>query len=310
VIHHANASWPDVRPKLSILIPFLRDDPTPLLESLSQQQPDQASQLELILLDDGTNDPILSARLVSLIQSMPIAGSLITLTENSGRASGRNLLARKARGEYLLFLDADMRPDGESFVADWLALIDNAAPEIAFGGFSVDLAPRDPAYEVHRAMAAKSDCLPAVRRSQQPEKYVFTSNLLVRSDIFARTHFDERFTGWGWEDVEWAMRVSSDHVIQHHDIPATHLGLDTVPQLMAKYRQSASNFAKVAARHPTLVATYPSYKIARIIRAASLEKPIQAVSHRTAACERLPVGLRALALRFYRASLYAEALRV
>lgn len=308
MIHHANASWADVRPRLSIIVPFLRDDPLPLLRKLADERGLHTSQVEILLLDDGTNDPALSARLISAVNRLPMAAALLTLTENIGRARGRNLMARKARGDFLLFLDADMLPDRDSFLRDWLDLIAREAPAVAFGGFSLEQAPDDSRYAVHRAMAEKSDCVSAAVRSAQPEKYVFTSNLLVRSDVFGQIAFDENFTGWGWEDVEWAMRVCLDHPIIHRDITATHLGLDTVPQLMDKYRQSAPNFARIAKQHPAFVSGYPSYRVASAIKAVSMQKPVSLLAGWIAKNDHAPVRLRALALRFYRAALYAKAL--
>ena len=308
MIHHANASWADVRPGLSIIVPFLRDDPSPLLQKLADEQGSHTSQVEILLLDDGTNNPALSARMISAVDRLPMAASLLTLTENIGRARGRNLMASKARGEFLLFLDADMLPDRDSFLRDWLDLIARESPAVAFGGFSLEQAPSDSRYAVHRAMAAKSDCVSATVRSTHAEKYVFTSNLLVRSDVFSQNTFDENFTGWGWEDVEWAMRVCLDHPIMHREITATHLGLDTVPQLMEKYRQSASNFARIATQHPTFVRGYPSYRAASAIKAMTMQKPVMQFAGWIAKSEVAPARLRAFALRFYRAALYAEAL--
>lgn len=308
MIHHANTSWADVRPRLSILVPFLRDDPSPLLRKLANERGDPLSQVELLLLDDGTNDPVLTARLIAAIHTLPMAASLLTLSANIGRAGGRNLMTRRARGDYLLFLDADMLPDRDSFLDQWLNVVTKEAPSVVFGGFSLEQAPTDERYAVHRAMASKSDCLMAAVRSAQPEKYVFTSNLLVKSEVFARNMFDEDFTGWGWEDVEWAIRICEQHPILHRDIPATHLGLDTVAQLMEKYRQSADNFARIVARHPAFVAGYPSFRVAKFIRALSLQKPVIQLAAGIARSEFIPARLRALSLRFYRAALYAQAL--
>ena len=109
-------------------------------------------------------------------------------------------------------------------------------------------------------MGGVSAGLLSAERARAPEKYVYTSNLLVRRDVFEAEAFDGAFTGWGWEDVEWAMRVSRRWPVLHIDNPATHMGLDTVEQLAGKYEQSAGNFARVVARHPDVVSTYPSYR--------------------------------------------------
>ena len=153
-------------------------------------------------------------------------GRLVSSRVNLGRAKGRNRLARFARGGWLLFLDADMAPDSPEFLKVYLDLIAAHAPAVAFGGFSLDQAPDKAEHALHRRMALASDCASAEVRRDHPEKHVFTSNLLVRRDVFAAQPFDESFAGWGWEDVEWAMRVARHHWITHIDNTATHLGLD------------------------------------------------------------------------------------
>ncbi|RZJ98576.1 MAG: glycosyltransferase family 2 protein, partial [Brevundimonas sp.] len=168
-------------------------------------------------------------------------------------------------------------------------------------------APTDARYKVHRAMAAKTECVPYTERAKQPEKYVYTSNLLVRRDVFEAEAFDSGFTGWGWEDVEWAMRVSRRFRVVHLDNPATHMGLDTVDSLAGKYEQSAPNFGRMAARHPEIVAAYPSYKAARMLKALPALPHLRKLMRRAAGMERLPVGARAFSLRLYRAALYADA---
>lgn len=304
---HDNAGWADARPTLSVLIPFLRDDPAALLDALDREAVAAAGRAEVVLLDDGTGDPALTARLIAQVRRQTLPMRLISLAENEGRALGRNRLADAARGEHLLFLDSDMRPDHPRFLTVWLETAESGAA-VAFGGFSLKQAPVDARYAVHRAMAARSDCVPAAERALQPEKHVFTSNLLVRRDIFDAEAFDPAFTGWGWEDVEWAMRVSRRFEVRHIDNTATHMGLDTVEVLLAKYRQAAPNFARLAALHPDLVATYPSYRLARRLKRTP---GLGALARLTAAAARpvvLPVALRAFLLRLHRTSLYAEAL--
>ena len=124
--------------------------------------------------------------------------------------------------------------------------------------------------------------------------------------MFAAETFDEAFTGWGWEDVEWAMRVSRRWPITHIDNTATHLGLDTARALATKYEQSAANFARVVQRHEAIVSAYPSYKVARALKRAPLRQVWRPMLKAFACADALPIGPRALALRLFRAGLYAE----
>jgi glycosyltransferase involved in cell wall biosynthesis len=310
-IHNAwvieNEAWTQARPRLSVLIPFLRDDPSQLLEVLDRQVAALA-EVEIVTLDDGSDDNALADRVADAVRSMARPARFVRLTVNEGRSKGRNRLASHARARHLLFLDADMLPDGEDFLRRYLDLIQSDDPAVAFGGFSVDQAPRRREHALHRAMAAKSDCLPAVKRRLQPEKTVFTSNLLIRRDVFESEAFDESFKGWGWEDVEWAMRVARRHAIVHVDNTATHMGLDTAPALIAKYQQSVANFGRLAQKHPDIVAVYPSFKWARRLSRLPLRRALRATLRTLIVSDRAPLELRALCLRLYRAALYAEAM--
>lgn len=302
-----NAAWAPtnengVSPRLSVLIPTYRDDPSALLKALDERGADA----EIVLLDDGGGDADLTRRMAARIEKLNLPARLIVLSPNEGRAKGRNRLAGHARGRHLLFLDSDMLPDPKDFLTRWAAVAaDDVA--VAFGGFTLDQTPRRPEHELHRAMALKSDCTPAPERAREPAKHVFTSNLLVRRDVFELVDFDEGFAGWGWEDVEWAMRVVRFYPILHIDNSATHLGLDTAPALAAKYEQSAANFARVVASHREVVSAYPSYKVAKALKLAPLRGIWRPMLKAVALKEAAPTPLRAFALRLYRAALYSDA---
>ena len=300
-------AWKTAKPAVSVLIPFLRDDPAELLNLLDEEAASVGGAVEIVVLDDGTRDAALTARLAGQIKAMALPVRLITLTVNEGRSVGRNRLASAARGGSLLFLDSDMRPDHRRFLHDWADLAAREDPAVAFGGFSLLQAPTDARFAVHRAMAAKSECVPWMERARQPEKYVYTSNLLVRRDVFEAEAFDPGFTGWGWEDVEWAMRVSRRFRVVHLDNAATHMGLDTVASLAGKYEQSAPNFARMAERHPAIVAAYPSYRAARLLKRLPGLPGFRRMMRRGAETGWLPVAARAFSLRLYRAALYADA---
>ena len=299
-----NAAWAGATPGLSVLIPFMRDDPTPLLRALDRE----TQPIEIVLLDDGSGDPALATRVSDAVEALRLPARFVRLAVNEGRSKGRNRLARQARANRLLFIDADMLPDSDHFLADWLALIDRQDPAAAFGGFSLDQTPRTRENALHRAMALRSDCHTAAERARDPAKHVFTANLMVRRDVFDSIGFDERFTGWGWEDVEWGIRVAARWPIVHADIPASHLGLDPAPVMARKYEQSAANFARVVADHRAVVETYPSYRVARLLKRVPLRGLWRPLIKAFALADALPVAPRAFALRLYRAALYAEAL--
>lgn len=297
-----NAAFETAAPRLSVLVPFYNESPLALLQALQTRDP---HEIEVILIDDGSRRPDITAEIRNFIDASPLACELITLIQNQGRSRGRNRLTQAARGEYFLFLDSDMLPDTPGFLDIWLETARRGAA-VVFGGFSLAQAPADPAFDVHRALAGHSDCLDAAERALMPEKYVFTSNLLIRRDVFAAEGLDPEFTGWGWEDVEWAMRVANRFPVEHIDNTATHMGLDRPETLARKYEQSVGNFARVIKKHPEVVSRYASYKAAKLLKFLPLLSVARSALKAAALSNALPARLRAGALRVYRAALYAQ----
>ena len=302
-----NPAWPQARPTMSVLIPFLRDSPADLVASLDEQARNLGQAIEIVIFDDGTGNDAMTQALQLLLSGLSTPACLVSSRTNYGRAKARNLLAQQARGSVCLYLDADMRMVSQDFVANWLTFHNDHTPHVAFGGFVVQ-DPVDRAFDVHRALATGSDCLTAQERARDPAKHVYTSNLLVRTEVVLKYPFDEAFSGWGWEDVEWALRVSKDNPVSHIDNPAHHSGLDTVEILMDKFRQSVPNFARILARHPEAVMQFKAYKVAGWLNRMGMTAATVWISQRFALLAAAPVPARAFALRLYRAALYARVI--
>lgn len=301
-----SASWASARPVLSVLIPFRDDDPRALLADLERQA---GPEVEIVLIDDASDDPMLRPAVRRAVVDGRAAACLIHTAANLGRAEARNRLAASARGRWLLFLDADMRPERPDFLNRWLALIRDEAPAAAFGGFTVEAGPVDPAVAVHRALSRRSDCLSAAERRARGGRDVFTSNLLVRRETFDAVPFDAAFTGWGWEDVEWGLRAAERFGLIHVDVPARHLGLEPTARLAAKYEQSVGNFARLARLHPAAVRRFGCWRAARVLARLPALSSLRGLLRRWVLSDRGPVGARAFGLRLYRAALYAETVR-
>jgi hypothetical protein len=213
-----------------------------------------------------------------------------------------------SRASHLLFLDADMLPDGPRFLSEYLSLIAAEDPAVAFGGFTLDRTPKDPARGLHRALSLRGDCRSARVRRTEPAKSLCTSNLLVRRRVFEIEAVDEAFAGWGWEDVEWALRVSRRWLVVHIDNPASHLGLDTDEALLAKYDQSPANFGRMARKHPEAIGRFPVARLARLVARIPFREAWRPALRRLALARSAPMLARVAAVKVYRAALYADVL--
>jgi glycosyltransferase involved in cell wall biosynthesis len=293
-------------PRISVLTPFHRHDPSPLLHSLSRA----ATNIEFILLDDGSASATLLADVVHACGRLDASARIIVWRDNKGRAAARNRLVQEARGEYVLFLDADMAPDGPRFLQTWLDTIDRERPLVVFGGLSVTNAVRTHENALHYDMFAHSDCRAARARAREPTQFAASANLLVRRDFLQTNPFDDGFVGWGFEDVDWALRAAQHTPILHIDNAATHVGLDEVTVLLRKSRQAGPNFARLARRHPKAVARFAASRVARLLKRTPSQERVRPLLAWLAQdpVQATPMWVRRIALKLYRASHYAEHL--
>jgi|GEM_PF-1131520 len=299
------------KPSLSVLMPVYKNDPSRLLTALAKEigLPRNLPDLELVIVDDGSLMPELSKKIIAGIEAVNAPSKLITFEKNQGRAAARNTLIENSKGSYLLFLDSDMLPDSNHFLADWLEFINKTAPSIAYGGFSMLQASKEPEYALARALASRIDCLNAVQRNARGPLAVATSNLVVRRDIMVEVPFDSDFVGWGWEDVDWALRANiADFSVVHVEIPATHLGIDLDKDIMTKFQKAGPNFRHITNRHPEMLAL-DSTKAARLLAIFPALDYVAPVVYWFATCKIWPIKIRSKAARLWRSIWAAISLR-
>lgn len=302
-----NARWAGAKPRLSVIVPTYRYDCSALIAALGASP--AAAQIELIVLDDGGGDRALGLKLAAEIANAGCAARMVQAARNRGRAGARNALIAHARASWLLLLDADMLPDEPAFIGAYLRAIDaHPEPALVVGGYSLRQASRDKQFALHRWQAERSECLPAAQRSKEPGRHVFTSNVMAHREILSRFRFDETFSGWGWEDTDWGLRVAAKHPVLHIDNTATHLGLDADVTLIAKYRSSGGNFARVVQHHPEEMAETALHRATRLAKKLPCRRPLATLAEKAALARALPTAVRGRALKALRALVYAETL--
>lgn len=291
-------------PVLSVLTPFHGDDPRPLFATLGAA-PDG---VEFVLLDDGSRNTQLLAQVVEASAALGAPVRIIVRENNAGRAVARNRLIAEARGRYVLFLDADMIPDRPDFLARWLKLIERKRPFVAFGGLSVAQAKPTRETALHYNVFSRSDCAVARERAKRPAQTTASANLLVRRAVFRRMPFDPAFSGWGFEDTDWALRVSRHTRILHINNSATHAGLDSVETLLRKSAEAGPNFARLVENHPIDIKRFAAYRAARALKRTPARSAVRALAASIARNKAAPMSARRAALKIFRAAHYAEHL--
>lgn len=93
-------------PAISVLMPVYEQDPVFLREAVESVLSQSFSDLELIIIDDGSADQSCK-RLLREIERRDIRVRLIANSTNLGIIASRNVGIAHARGEYIALLDSD-----------------------------------------------------------------------------------------------------------------------------------------------------------------------------------------------------------
>ena len=290
---------------LSVLVPFYRDDPTSLLEGLSPLMR-AFDDVELVLYDDGEPDADLNRQVCASIDLLDVPVRLLTSVRNRGRAAGRNLLAEQASGSWLLYLDADMTPPDRHFLTRYRETMAANDCDAVFGGYETEW-PTDPGLRLHAELSRRSDQHDAATRNETGPTAFCSSNLLVRASVMQACPYDDQFTGWGWEDVDWAASAAHRFKLVHIDNPACHGGLQTADILLEKFRDGAANYKRLLTRHPEL-ADLPGARAARLLKSLPGQHRLRGLWAHMTTSPFLPLRIRALALKLWRASWASEVI--
>ena len=225
--------------KLSVLIPTYNYDCSRLVCQLQQQLP---SDGEIIVGDDCTTDASLASKIE--IEGLPNC-RVFKPSHNLGRAAIRNALAREAKGEWLLFIDADAEVCNAKFIADYLSATEQA--EVVCGGTgNLPQCPRPEARLRYDYEVAAEKRLTLDYRRSHPYGQFTTFNFLIRRDLFLSIAFDEHLHEYGHEDTKFGLELKRRGIaICHIDNKLTHLGLEDADVYLKKTETALRSLASM-----------------------------------------------------------------
>ncbi len=209
---------------LSVLIPTYNQDCSELVEKLTQQGGELEEGFELIVGDDASSD----VRVLEALDRLALlpAVRVIHNVSNVGRAKGRNLLAREAVGDVLLFIDSDAMVPPEFSLKRYLDAIREA--DVVCGGLrhpDVNPCPQATLRFKYEKEADKQRM--AETRNLHPCQQISTFSLMVRKDLFLGILFDEQCTDYGYEDTLFGAELEKRGAkVLHIDNPLIHTGLE------------------------------------------------------------------------------------
>ena len=228
---------------ISLLIPVLDYDIVALVHSMKNAMGKVPELCEILIGDDGS-----SAEYSEKYKSLEADNvRVISSEKNIGRAAIRNRLALEAKGDYLLFIDADVMVSGtaDAYITKWLPFIDKA--KVICGGILYhESPPGDPDKLLRWMYGRHREQKSAAERNKHPHAGFSTFNVLIDRNVFSKIRFNEELKQYGHEDTLLGYQLKKAGInILHIDNGLLHEGLETNREFLKKTRLGIENLSKL-----------------------------------------------------------------
>lgn len=294
--------------KISILIPVKDFDIVALVHSMKSGMENVKEFSEILIGDDGSSDEYRKSY-------HALAGGvvkIITAEKNIGRAAIRNKMINEAKGDYLLFIDADTMIPGtaEAFLGKWLEYL--PARRVICGGIIYnDMQPGDPDIYLRWKYGRKIEQKPAQVRNKQPHASFSTFNVMIDKTIFSKIRFYEELKQYGHEDTLFGYQLKKAAIdVYHIDNGLVHEGLETNKVFLMKTKHAIENLSKLydnVTDKSTFRSTVPMLSSFMWLRALHLTRIVAGLFIRYR--DRMEIHLdspdaRLLLFKFYKLSMF------
>ena len=230
---------------LSILIPTFNHNIVSLVKELHEQVVHADIVFEIVCLDDASTLFVAENQTITQFSNTHYE----ILGNNVGRSKIRNLLAQKAKYDWLLYLDADVVPKDADFIKRYLPFL-NDEIKIVNGGLEYE--PKKPENDklLRWYYGKEREALSADKREKAPYISFLTLNFLIHKSLFEQVHFNEDIPNLRHEDTLFSYNLMQRQIpIKHINNPIYHLGLDTFENVMRKEHESLFALKNLLDKH-------------------------------------------------------------
>ena len=219
---------------LSVLIPTYNYTIFPLVSILFEQLEKEKIDFEIICLDDASSRFHTENEKINTLKNC----SYTILEKNIGRSSIRNLLAKKANFENLLFLDADVIPVHENFISKYISCI-NSEEKIVYGGIRYQKKKPENNQVLRWVYGNSREALSVEKRNENPYLSFLTLNFLISKSVFEKVRFNEAIPNLRHEDTLFSYDLKKAKMkVVHIDNPTIHNGLESSEVFLKKSEES------------------------------------------------------------------------
>ncbi len=226
---------------ISILIPVYDYDIVALVHSMKDGLERVPEFCEILIGDDGSSPEYHNKYLQLEGDSVRVVSSEM----NIGRAAIRNKLALEAKGDYLLFIDADVALKGtaEAYLLKWLPMI-NTARVICGGSSYSETPPGDPDKILRWKYGRRREQRKAAERNKHPHTGFSTFNVLIEKSVFSKLRFNEELKQYGHEDTLLGYQLKKAGIeVLHIDNPLVHEGVESNREFINKTKLGIENLS-------------------------------------------------------------------
>jgi len=219
---------------LSVLVPTYNYNAFTLIKKVHEQLEKIGIEFEIICLDDASKKLFTDNEKINSLNNC----HFIPLNFNIGRSKIRNLLAKKAKYDWLLFLDADVLPKDNNFISKYLPYL-NEEIKIVNGGILYQ-EEKPEQIKLLRWLYGKSrESIAPEERKKSPYLRLLTLNFLIHKSIFEVVSFNETIPNLRHEDTLFSYNLMQKRIkVLHIDNPIYHLGLDPFEKALNKENES------------------------------------------------------------------------
>lgn len=219
---------------LSILIPIYNYNAYPLVLELHKQCLESNIDFEILCQDDASNEFLFENQKINSLKNCVYT----TLKKNIGRSAIRNLLAKKALFENLLFLDADTIPTHFNFIHNYILQI-NEVEKIVYGGIQYQNEKPNKTQLLRWVYGNSREVLSVEKRNKNPYLSFLTLNFLIKKDIFSKVFFNENIPNLRHEDTLFSYELKQNKIkIIHIENSVYHLGIENSTAFLKKSEES------------------------------------------------------------------------
>lgn len=224
---------------ISILIPTYNYNIVLLVQELYKQATELNIPFEILVYDDAsTSSSNTENSAINFIDNCYFE----QLPTNIGRSAIRNLLAKNAKFEFLLFLDADVKIVSNNFLSDYITKL-NSKTQIIYGGIIYQNERPNQRKILRWIYGNKREALNLKKRLKKPYLSFLTLNFLINKNIFKYLKFNENIPNLRNEDLIFAMEAKKQRVlVEHIHNPVMHLGIENSELFLKKTIDTIHSF--------------------------------------------------------------------